>query len=662
MTIFCISPNTPNSTNRFEAAFANAGVASAQSSHKSADISIQQWQTRVLAQHPLSWRENFSKENIDKKSIKLAIEVLSANPEDHWFWASEDSLQFIDFWKAMDEKIKFLLVYTDIKVYLANLLEHGELDSNHLSEIIGIWVERTEKIRLFQKGDPERCVLVWNEETDAQARSVVKLLTEKKKSSSGKATSKTSKASPVQNEVHAYIVAQILNDYPDAVQLSNTMSALLTKHIPDTQLSPVKNIAKIVDYIRSSKYQATDEALNKRKKSNRTFSADNTVRFDALETEKLSLQESFSQLAEEHERLKTNAENQLEQVRSENESIMYQLHNCQEQLEKAYINSRAAQKHNVNLAKALAALSKKLPDFYHFESIHVLPIAGNDHLHTQWHIENCIINGKFIPQIRFHTGVFQGNFGIIFHHPFTDWLTTPKDATQDNMLRCIPEKNTVYDGNNLPLTSLSTSSWRSLKALLGSLVQEWNNSNDLNMGSNIENKILKPYFSNLYQTLDAWPNVLRYDDIDVLAEIETETLNRLELRLRNASIINDQWEEVHYALSSIDNPGSFGTHPKLEFPKSSPSALDKWYPETIDERGSRLELRFKQPNVMDTEVWNVLSGKDQILIASLLTSLKAQLTELVRGEKIDRDGFQKWHDLSTKIKNIMSKNLNPLAT
>lgn len=661
MTIFCISPNTPNSTNRFQAAFANAGVIPAQSSHKSADISIQQWQTRVLAHHPLSWRENFSKENIDKKSIKLAVEVLSANPEDNWFWASEDSLQFIDFWKAMDEKIKFLLVYTDIQTYLANLLEYGELDSNNLSEIIGLWVERTEKIRLFQKGDPDRCVLVWNEETDAQAKSIVKLLTEKKKNNVAKFVYKTSKASAARNEIHAYIVTQILNDYPDAAQLSKTMSALLAKNAPDAQSSPAKSLAKMIDYISFSKNEVIDDALAKRKRSSKTFATDSTVRFDALETEKLSLQESFSQLAEEHERLKIMAESQLEKVKDENESIMYQLHSCQEQLERLHLNSRSIQKHNVNLARALSALSKQLSQPWYFESIHVVATAENDSLHTQWHIENCVVNGKFIPQIRFHTGIFQGSFGLIFHHPFTDWLTTPKDATQDNMLRCIPEKNTLYNGNNLPLTSLSTSSWSSLKALLGNLVQELSHSDKLQTDPGIEKGVLQNYLSNLHQTLNAWPNVLRYDNIEVLAEIETETHNRLELRLRNASIINNQWEEVHYGLSSIDSPGSFGTHPKLEFPKSSPSALEKWYPETIDERGSRLELRFKQPNVMDTDVWSTLSGKDQVLIASLLTSLKAQLTELVRSEKIDRDGFQKWHDLSIKIKSIMSNNLNPPA-
>lgn len=660
MTIFCLSSNTLDPLERLEGTLKLTGLEVAQSSHKSADISIQQWQTLVLAQLPSNSEVNRDMASLGKKHKKLALEIFAANADRDCYWASYDSLYFIDFMMTLESKLACILAYTDIRTHLQNLLEQGKLEQQEISSLIETWVVRTERIRLLKKIHPDRFLIVWSGSPDKEIASIAYDFIKKWANTPPALAATEVHKHVVPDHLSGYIINQILTQYPDAVQLDKIMAGALSSSNVAISPSDPATLTQAITQYNSSRQEAAFVDSSKHISSRLELNALITQKFEALETEKLSLQGSFSQLAETHERFVEDTKKQLAGYQQENLSIINQLHNCQETLEQVHDSNRTFARLNKGLTSALSSLAKECGNYWHFDKLKVIATPDSSDKHSQWIIENVMIEGRLIPSIRFHTCTINGNFGIVFHQPFKEWLTTKKDASGGDQLLCAPQKGTIYSGNNISLTTLSTTSWRMLKTLLEKITSEIQSPERMDLDSGIDSVILQRNLINLNQAIMSWPEVLRYDDISILANFDTDNYHRLELKLVNASIYETHWDKLYYNIASLGIKGPTSVHhPRLEFPESKDhSGLDSWYPETVDQRGARLELRFAQPNVMDTEVWERLSRKDKILVTSLITSINLQLVDLVRGLSLDKSDYQKWNALGTMIRTIMSKNPN----
>ena len=68
-----------------------------------------------------------------------------------------------------------------------------------------------------------------------------------------------------------------------------------------------------------------------------------------------------------------------------------------------------------------------------------------------------------------------------------------------------------------------------------------------------------------------------------------------------------------------------------------------------------MELRFAQPNILDTTVWNVLAGKDRLLIAALLTGAKNQLLELKKQNEQSGRPWKDWESVGTSMRFILAQ-------
>ncbi|WP_163008240.1 hypothetical protein, partial [Pseudomonas viridiflava] len=114
-----------------------------------------------------------------------------------------------------------------------------------------------------------------------------------------------------------------------------------------------------------------------------------------------------------------------------------------------------------------------------------------------------------------------------------------------------------------------------------------------------------------------------------------------------------------YSLATVDHDDTFGQNPRLEFDESARDVLENWFAESEDGRGLRLELRFARPDALDTNVWQILSDSDQILLAALVSNLTTQLNTIKTQCPEDVQRWEDWHDLADVVKAIMIHNLRP---
>ncbi|EKT4504251.1 hypothetical protein ACU7AI_25560 [Pseudomonas aeruginosa] len=343
------------------------------------------------------------------------------------------------------------------------------------------------------------------------------------------------------------------------------------------------------------------------------------------------------------------------------QAILAQLHACQEELERLITESAKISSANFSLAKAISVLAARDPGYWYFERCQVVSAPEDNSSDTQWLIENVVIEGNFISQIRFHTCTVDNKFGIIIHHPFDDFLKNPKDRNPENTLICIPEPGNIFSGNNRTLTNLSSSSWKLLTGLLACIAHELDKSAKIQLDPQIEMESLKTKIAQLSRTLLAWPDFLRFDSAKLCSIVQTNIQNRLDIRLTNASYNKLTWNQVNYGIGSVDPSGTtLGENLRIEFPESSVHSLENWHPETVDSRGRRLELRFAQPFDMDTKVWSSLSNNDHILIVALIASFSNQLEGLVGSDGLTLEDTEKWDQLGKHIKRILGRHLTML--
>lgn len=382
---------------------------------------------------------------------------------------------------------------------------------------------------------------------------------------------------------------------------------------------------------------------------------------DALGRENVKLtasRDDQAKLAAEGQARVGHLQTQLAETESENDLILLQLHETQEELEQYLLQHQANQGEVVQLRTRLTKLLAQLPDYWDAESIDVTPQdapAGSKFL--QWRLTNIDLGERLIPELIFKTTLTNGLAGIIIQRsegsespvPLLRW---PGAFAAAQELPCVPVRGHATEGNNAALTALGSSDWQLLQRLVRCLLALLSSPDEKRLPSQLDRESLCQGLTALQHSLVNWPTVLRYDTIELHNIQQFDTYRSLELRLTNLQLGQQQWPALDYRLATVDpEPGDFGQNPRLEFPASTRAALQSWFAESDDERGARLELRFARPDVLDTLVWNVLSAKDQLLIAGLLATLPLQLVELQQANPTVPITWRKWRAMVESLRN-----------
>ena len=347
----------------------------------------------------------------------------------------------------------------------------------------------------------------------------------------------------------------------------------------------------------------------------------------------------------------------IQETEKDNDLLVTHLHHAQEELERNLIAHQATKLQSAELDRHLRKMQASYPDHLDYESLEVTLVqeSGDTHL-TQWRLSEVVFQNRKIAELRFKVQIENNMASLTFQRDgdnncLTRW---PLEHCFDQEFSLTSVAGGTRQGTNATLNALSTSDWKMVRALTKNLISRIDSRNVPKTLSNLDSQQLHKGLNFLLKTIDQWPLTLRYDDVSLISNIQHPNYDSLTIRLSNLQLGTLSWKYITYRLASVDfSKDSFGQNPRLEFPEDACTSLEGWFPESNDERGARLELRFAYPNAIDMNVWDALPSNDHLLITGLIATLPSQLSILQQDNIAKGRTWHEWQTLGSSLKEIL---------
>ena len=324
----------------------------------------------------------------------MVLDLMLANLQHPlWGWADPHSIQLLEYWKAQDPQVVFVLVYDAPHTALTRLsLEDAAAPAEVLQQRLQTWVAYNSALLQFYLRNPQRCVLVHASEAEPSAQRYVQLINSRIDAPlqlstpdqepqllhpTDSATNEKSAVTaapaapehsivltqPVQNFTNsqqAYmLLAQLLETYPQAQTLYEELQAAATLPRNNPQMLGWNGDAQ-------SRFAAWQEFVQLHQLS-RASHAELLKKQEQFTQAQQALEADFSKikalLAAEQSRknelqvLLQQSSQKHQESTEENELLLTQLHQVQEELERHYLDGQKL-KQSLEAAQAQA---KQLP-------------------------------------------------------------------------------------------------------------------------------------------------------------------------------------------------------------------------------------------------------------------------------------------------------------
>ncbi|MEQ8817621.1 MAG: hypothetical protein RLO51_24520 [Thalassobaculum sp.] len=250
--------------------------------------------------------------------------------------------------------------------------------------------------------------------------------------------------------------------------------------------------------------------------------------------------------------------------------------------------------------------------------------------------------------------------------------TNSKSALQVVFISRIPEiseQNREYSHQSRDTTVvevsqhlelLSTAGWDAIQGMLDAIGYTLQVPEESRCMTDADRGRIRAEMRNFAAKCVALRNkMLIYTDVFLVNEQKNPDYEHIWIRIEGAELAHLKYPVIEFRLSSyFANKGEFGKNIKIEFPEQPMKhVLDQWYPESEDDHGPKLELRFSAPNSMDNEVWSRLSKNDKVLVIGILLRISMVLATLdARNEKLSR-GAESWNQVASFAIGAITSNL-----
>ena len=358
----------------------------------------------------------------------------------------------------------------------------------------------------------------------------------------------------------------------------------------------------------------------------------------------------------------------LKEATQENELLLLQLHQVQEELEYHFLQHQDMQK-QLRIAEARwQRLLQRNPMCLDYETIEILPASSGKDSVVAWRLTNFSSAGRHLPILEFKTSLEHSVAGLIFHRPpdgdslLTRW---PAAANQQNELILMPVgTKATHQQRAEILFDLATSDWSLLQPLTALLIETLTSSTILKEHTDFQPEAFRKGLDMFHQIIQKFPPTLRYDQVQLKREQVISGYEHLWLHFDNLSFDGKHWSEFEFRLACANvQPDRFGFHPKLEFPEEGGQApFEAWFSESRDDFGTKLELRFAQPDAMDIAIWRRLTEHDHIFLAALIKRLPAILGTLQSLNVQLKRPWVDWVKMAREIQRIATLRIAVSAT
>lgn len=262
----------------------------------------------------------------------LLVDLLLSNlDQDDWGWSSECNLEILDYWKNIDESVRFILIFDSPKLLLKNLLGQT-ITTEILETAIREWIAYHQKLLTFFENSTKNCLLIEGELAVNNLMNVkdhIQAITTNFKLENNKQTQDSEIVEKTDNNPMFEIIAnEILVQYPACIALYDTLIKKSSIRFKNKKL-PTKNILLgLIDSL---------NVLNEQQVLQKTLLSENNNlqnQLMVLMSEKQSLEQQLSQNVS----LEQNKNNI--NTKQENELLISQLHQVQEELERYYLENQ----------------------------------------------------------------------------------------------------------------------------------------------------------------------------------------------------------------------------------------------------------------------------------------------------------------------------------
>jgi len=268
----------------------------------------------------------------------MALDLLLGNIEQKlWGWADPQSIYLLDYWKTLDPKFTFVLVYDEPhRTLFESALEDVDmLTPESLEHRLENWTAYNGALLRFYMRNQERCLLVNVKQVLSDAGGFLKQLHSLLDETQLELDLSLPEVPVSANDdIDAYLIDRVIAEHPESQQCFEELQSLAnapidltannSAHPTDAWLSVVRQrrqFRRQLNQLIESRSQVEHKLQQKNKELN------------ALRS-KLSLVEKQSDRAME-----------LSELSQENELLLAQLHQVQEELERYYLeNQRLRQK------------------------------------------------------------------------------------------------------------------------------------------------------------------------------------------------------------------------------------------------------------------------------------------------------------------------------
>ena len=324
----------------------------------------------------------------------MVLDLMLANLQHPlWGWADPHSIQLLEYWKAQDPQVVFVLVYDAPHTALTRLsLEDAAAPAEVLQQRLQTWVAYNSALLQFYLRNPQRCVLVHASEAEPSAQRYVQLINSRidaplqlstpdqepqllhpTDSAANEESAVTAAPAapehsivltqPVQNFTNSQqahmLLAQLLETYPQAQKLYEELQAAATLPRNNPQMLGWNGDAQ-------SRFAAWQEFVQLHQLS-RASHAELLKKQEQFTQVKQALEADFSKIKallateqsskNELQVLLQQSSQKHQESTEENELLLTQLHQVQEELERHYLDGQKL-KQSLEAAQAQA---KQLP-------------------------------------------------------------------------------------------------------------------------------------------------------------------------------------------------------------------------------------------------------------------------------------------------------------
>ncbi len=303
----------------------------------------------------------------------MALDLLRGNLEQQlWGWADPHAVYFLDYWKNLDPKFTFILVYNHPRCLLTQDSENTEeLTSQTLDQRVHKWCTYNAALLHFYHRNSECCLLVHAGQARASAKSYLQQVRARidatldagkteifvNSGPSGSNTSVQSNRSKAMNQpencktllaettwqnmgvnngensLKQYIAEALINQFPDGRQMYEELQSVANLPYAGEEFSSHsafvawKTMAKQYDHSRTLTTQNREQQI---KISELQKCIQDTNALSEAKKQQITL------LNQEQQRLKSTQK----ESQQENEQLLLQLHHVQEKLERYYLENQ----------------------------------------------------------------------------------------------------------------------------------------------------------------------------------------------------------------------------------------------------------------------------------------------------------------------------------